>query len=463
MIRSSRTMATPLVFCVDIGTSSLKSGVVDPTGVAESVDRFPVRLSDCRADATSWIEAFDALASRVDDPSRIGAISVSGNGPTIVPVRGDGTPSGATNVWLDEREERIAGQPSYFLPKIAWYRRYEPSVYADTRWFLSCPEYVDHFLTGAAVTIVPTEAFAPYYWTRDSVAAYGIDAARLPPVVSPGSEIGHGLRAELADRWEMRRGIPVFGAGPDFLMSLLGTGAVHPGRTCDRAGTSEGINYCSDTRVDDARVRTLPHVVPGYHNVAGILSSTGRLFEWLREITGQTGRSYVDMLEEIRDVADDSLPAFFPSIHAGARWEFSRGVFVGLGAEHGPAEIGHAVVEAIGYSVREGVEILEEIVGSLDEIRVCGGQAKNPVWNQMKADITGKILAVPEVLDAELVGNACVAYSGLGVYPDPQTAADEMVRIARRVVPDDSRFRGYESRYRHYIEMQERIGTALAE
>lgn len=451
------------VFAVDIGTSSLKSGIIELSGTAHSIDRYPVRLDACRADPTVWIDALEGLIARLPDPSAVDGISVSGNGPTIVPVGADGLPSGTANVWLDDREVRIASQPSYFLPKVAWYLHREPSVYDGTRWFVSCPEYIDHYLTGAAVTIVPTEEFSPYYWTEEAVSAYGLDPERLPPAVRPASSIGNGLREELAARWGMKSGIPVFAAGPDFLMSLVGTGTTEPGRTCDRAGTSEGINHCFGSPVKDGRVRTLPHAVAGYYNVAGILSSTGRLFEWLRDITGQTGKPYVAMLEEIRNVPGDSLPAFFPSTHAGARWEFSRGVFVGLGAEHGPAQIGHAVVEAIGYSVREGIDILEEIVGDLGEIRACGGQAKNPVWNQMKADITGKTIVVPEVVDAELLGNAAVAYVGKRRFSTIAEAADSMVRLNRRFHPCASHHRAYEQRYRRYLEAQRRIHDSVGQ
>jgi xylulokinase len=455
-------MTTSGVLCIDIGTSSLKSGIVSVTGKVTDVDREPVSLDECRKDADAWTRALDALARRLQNPHRVDGIAVSGNGPTVVPADRAGSPVAPPNLWLDDREIRVEGESSYFLPKIAWYKRRLPEAYEKTRWFLSCPEFIEMYLTGAAATVVPTEEFRPSYWTSDSIEAYDVDSDKLPPTVSPGTKVGD-VRRDLAQQWGLRAGVPVYAAGPDFLMSLIGTATTVPGRTCDRAGTSEGINYCSARKVEDPRVRTLPHAIPGFYNVAGILASTGRLFEWLREITGQKERPYIDMLKEIRDVRNGDIPTFFSSLHSGARWEFSSGVFVGLGADHGPAEIGRAVVEAIGFSVREGIEILESIVGGLRDVRACGGQAKNGVWNQMKANITGKVIRTPEVLDAELIGNACTAYLGRGEYHTLQEASEAMVRLEGRYEPDAGAHAYYGDRYKRYLEAQTRIREPMVE
>lgn len=52
------------------------------------------------------------------------------------------------------------------------------------------------------------------------------------------------LLEEAARRWDLPPGIPVIGGGPDFVLTLLGTATVRPGRICDRSGTSDGINLC---------------------------------------------------------------------------------------------------------------------------------------------------------------------------------------------------------------------------
>jgi xylulokinase len=244
-------------------------------------------------------------------------------------------------------------------------------------------------------------------------------------------------------------------------MSLLGTATVQPGRTCDRAGTSEGINHCRATATDSEEVRCLPHVVPGLWNVAGVLSSTGRIFEWFRRISRQGAVGYERMLAEIEAVGFDEEPYFFPSMHRGAAWEFSRGMFVGLRSDHATAQMGRGVVHSIGYAVRQSIESLRRAGCDVTELTACGGQAKNPVWNQLKADITGVPVTCPEVIDAELVGNACCARAGLGDFASPRDAAEGLVRFTRTFVPSSARHQTFTSGYETYLKTYERFLAAL--
>ncbi len=86
---------------------------------------------------------------------------------------------------------------------------------------------------------------------------------------------------------------------------------------------------------------------------------------------------------------------------------------IGLEPEHGIREAGSAVVKSIGFAVRNMIELMEEAGFDIDNIRVSGGQARNPLWNQMKSDMTGKTILVPEIFDGELLGCACSALTGL--------------------------------------------------
>ena len=65
-----------------------------------------------------------------------------------------------------------------------------------------------------------------------------------------------------------------------------------------------------------------------------------------------------------------------------------------------------AVLESVGFAVRDVVAVMEEKGLAVEDMRVTGGQARSPLWNQVKADITGKRILVAEAQDAELVGDA---------------------------------------------------------
>jgi len=219
----------------------------------------------------------------------------------------------------------------------------------------------------------------PFFWSADAISSYGLDAEKFPSFARPGNFIGRVTAASSVETG-IPEGIPLYAGGSDFLMALLGTGAIAPGKTCDRAGSSEGINYCSKTKVRHERIRCLPHVIPGLYNAAGILASTGRIFEWFRRFSGQTDVPYEDMLTRIRDVGHDvSIPFFFPSVRRGAVWQFSGGLFSGLEDSHGAAELGRAVVNAIGFGVKDCVDTLSSAGCPVSELVVSGGQALSSV------------------------------------------------------------------------------------
>ena len=449
----------PCTLSIDIGTSAMKGGVISITGNLISFCRIP--LADTGSidfldwDGSVWDKTLKSLISQLSKKISLGildikAVVISGNGPTIVPVGEHGQIVGKTHLWLDKREKRIAGEKSFFLPAAAWIKEERPDVYEKTKSFLGCPEYLSYKLTGNMAGFTTTKEFDPYIWTRKGIDAYNLDNEKFPDLLRISTPLGYVTKSA-ADATGIPQGLSVFVGGSDFIMAILGTGAIAPGRTCDRAGTSEGINYCSAKPVENNRIRTLPHVIEGYYNAAGILSSTGAIFEWFRKITGQNNKDYSVMMNEIKNLGHDrTIPSFYPSLHRGEVWEFSGGLFAGLEADHGPGEMGRAVTNAIAYGVRDLIETLEKNDCSIESLRVSGGQGRSSVWNQMKADVTGKVIEIPSVIDTELMGNACAGFTASGYFSTLGEAADALVRIDTVHEPDKIEYEKYSDGYHIY-------------
>ncbi len=116
-----------------------------------------------------------------------------------------------------------------------------------------------------------------------------------------------------------------------------------------------------------------------------------------------------------------------------------RGAFVGLTLEHGRREMARAVVESTGYAVRGVLAAMESSGCQPAELRVTGGQARIPAWCQVRADVTGRKVLLPEQGEPDLVGGACVALYGLEDFESPAAAAESLVRIEKTFVPDPAR------------------------
>ncbi|NQT87295.1 xylulokinase, partial [bacterium] len=105
---------------------------------------------------------------------------------------------------------------------------------------------------------------------------------------------------------------------------------------------------------------------------------------------------------------------------------------------------------------RQIMECLEGVVDEpVSEIRAVGGGTRNPLWNQMKADVLRTRLAVLEFQETSALGAALLAGLGLGLYDSFETAAS-VARAANRthiIEPDERRASRYDELYELFGEL----------
>ena len=71
-----------------------------------------------------------------------------------------------------------------------------------------------------------------------------------------------------------------------------------------------------------------------------------------------------------------------------------------------------------------------------DRMTVTGGQASNDEWNQMKANVTGLTVLVPACSDAELLGDAVFAFTGMGLFPSVAEGASALCSNVKCFEPE---------------------------
>jgi xylulokinase len=136
----------------------------------------------------------------------------------------------------------------------------------------------------------------------------------------------------------------------------------------------------------------------------------------------------------------------------------ARGAFLGLTFAHGPSHLARALVESSGMSLRLLAEAVVAGGAPISELRVCGRQAQNRLWNQVKADVTGYEAHVPRVTEVALMGAAISAAVGAGFQPNLLAGGAEMVRIGETFTPTAS----HRARYDVMFETYKAAHAALA-
>ena len=102
------------------------------------------------------------------------------------------------------------------------------------------------------------------------------------------------------------------------------------------------------------------------------------------------------------------------------------------------AEVARATLEAIAFIARGNLEQAEAARrGSAGPVILAGGMARSRLFRQILADVIGRPVHVPQLIDATAVGAAACAAVALGVHNrvDDATAAMTVVAIAAEPEP----------------------------
>jgi sugar (pentulose or hexulose) kinase len=92
-----------------------------------------------------------------------------------------------------------------------------------------------------------------------------------------------------------------------------------------------------------------------------------------------------------------------------------------------------------------------------------GGGSRSPVWNQIKADITGMPIYLPAAATGAPLGDALAAGVGTGVYASFADAVARIRRIEHEYRPDEALAERYNRLYRVYVGLYPALRTSFRE
>lgn len=388
------------VLCVDIGTSALKVSVIAENGDVLAFEREVFRPDKKDFFAFEWISTLEKVSKKIAGKICVDAICVSGNGPTIV------SENGRTLLWNEKVENPVVKTRSLFIPRILAFKNKFPDDFYSSSFIFSGPEFLIYVLTGTALTILPEKRYEEFYWTKTGLSEAGFsdsEQEKFPPFVCMGFDSGTVL-SEWQKRLGLEKKVPVCAGGPDFAVALIGTDTLSPGKICDRSGSSEGINICVQKPIFADGVRTLPSVVQGLWNLSVLIPESGSLLENFRD--------EINALSEKENSWKDVMDLCFSDKNSE----------------------GFRAMRGICDKVKDGVSFLRKIAlesgQKIDDfMTVTGGQAKDERWLSKKAFDSKIDVAVCHSKDAELAGDACVAFSSMGIYGSFSEAASKIVKI----------------------------------
>jgi len=432
---------------IDIGTTSVKSGVFD-----ETLEQKLSFVADYTLDSHGDIVEFDGeeywtiVKGEIEKACRdlkIDALAVDTQCETLILTDDFGNPVRQAIVWLDNRATKeaeeieahfgrqkvyeITGQPEITATwpacKLLWVKKNEPEIWAKTKKVFLLEDWILYKLTGRFVTEKTLQSSTIYFdirqgaWWQEMLDFIGVGEDMLPELLDSGVRVGN------------YRGIEVVTGAMDQISGAIGAGVLQKGIVSEMTGTTMVIfSPCDDIPAFDEK-----SIIPCHYNYDGKYclltwsATAGMALKWFKnalcenfsfaELDELAGKISIgcDGLTFLPYLCGSTMPKYNPS---------ARGSFTGLTPEHTRGHFVRSIMEAISCTLKENLDYLNLPV---TEIRAMGGGANSPLWCQMKADMTGKTLVTLKNKETACLGGAILAGVGIGIFPSVESVADRIL------------------------------------
>jgi xylulokinase len=483
---------------IDVGTGGTRAVLVDSTGraisaaTAEHAPMSSPHIGWAEQSPDDWWRAAcqairECLAKTPTAATEVSAIGLTGQMHGLVLLDAHDQVVRPAIIWCDQRTEQecrditervgakrlieLTANPAltgFTLPKIWWVRRHEPELWSRVRSLMLPKDYIRFRLTGARAIDVADASGTLMFdvvhrrWSKEMLEVSQIDEALLPKVFESPEISGH-VHAQGATQVGLRPGIPVIAGAGDQAAGAVGMGIVKPGAVSATIGTSGVVFAATSAPVLEphGRIHTFCHAIPNRWHVMGVTQGAGLSLRWFRDQFGagaDDGRDPYDRLaEEAAKTSPGADGLLWTPYLMGERTPHldpnARGALVGLTAQHTRAHVIRAILEGVAFSLRDTLTLFREIGVPIESIRLGGGGARSPLWQQIQADIYGMPVELIEADEGGAYGAALLAGVGTGNWSSVEAACESAVRVAKRVQPNPKTAAQMDSQYKEYRKL----------
>lgn len=460
------------ILIIDLGLTNCKASLLDmgAAPIAHRSVRYPTHtFEDGRSEQSpdDWIAAMYAAVTELAIAElrpkvNVVAIAVTAHMHAFVAVDAQGNAQGSCWTLFDQRAAQQAQEinrtvDAYAITgarleaytpaaKMLWMKQHLPGNFESAHCFLAPKDFLRVHLGGDFCTD-PIDAagmllvnLASGAWSQELVRAAG-----LPPLpeIRLASAFAGALRGDVAQRLGLPAGIPLYvGAGDD--IEALGAGLCEPGDTLEHLGTTGTLITCIDRPMLDPKglLEVYPHALPGRYLVGGATNAAGLSLDWATRWLAQDGETGGGKLPLSLDALRDESPYYLPWIRGerGLVWHpNATGAYWGLRETHDSATLAAGVYEGVAFSIHQILDAILDL-GKERALAVAhvtsGTSLRDRAWATLRASIYGRPLQSLQNGDLTALGCAMMTLVGMGVFPDPASAVQSVVRPAERVEPD---------------------------
>ena len=461
---------------LDLGTQSVRAMLVAGDGAILGVgSRKLTSHRDAAAHEQNPDEWWRAIAAACREalggaPTGvpIGGVAVDATSGTVLLVNGEGralTPGlmyDDTRAVAETRRANEAGaaqwaalgynkmQSSWGLPKLLWLLENRRGLSAGAR-LAHQSDFINRRLIGAPVATDTSNALKTGVdlvherWPLEVFETLGVPEAVLPPVVRAGTQIGVVGR-EAAVETGIPAGTPVFAGMTDGCAAQMGAGALGVGSWNVVLGTTLVLKGVTPDLIKDPGGVVYSHRSPDGNWLPGGASSTG---------AGAVSKFFPGAdLDALAIQAAGREPASvvtYPLHARGERFPFIAPEAEGftLDTPTDEADRYAALLQGVAFIERLCFDYLDLLGAPVDGPKVLtGGGAKSRYWCQLRADVLGSPVTLPENAEAALGMAVLASAAGRPVAE----AAGAMVRVREIIDPRPGRTEIFHESYLKLVD-----------
>jgi glycerol kinase len=466
------------ILVIDVGTSSVRAGIVRPDATVDHVQRLPLppdvpmpglvefdpgRMAQAALDV--------AARSLADAAEPVDAVGVTTQRASAVAWDGrTGEPVGPGLGWQDLRTvgtclelqgEDLRFSPSESATKFAWLiDQVDPAERSHVKvgtvdswiaWRLTSGRLHVTDSTNAAVTgLYKADGSG---WNEAHLDRLGLSLRSLPSVVDSSGSLG------AADA--LPGGPPLAALVGDQQASLMGQGCTRAGLAKATFGTGAMLDVCLGDNRPSFSARgpsgCFPIVAWQRHGeikwgAEAIMLAAGTAIDWLVQDLGliSSAAESGPVAAECDDT--DGVVAVPALLGLGTpQWDFgARGAVFGLTRGSGRAHLVRAVLEGVAHSGADLLEAAELDTGlRIDHLRIDGGMSANRVFVQSLADACDRPIEISPELEATTLGAGFLAGMAVGMWSGPDEVA---ATWSPRAVVEPSGRPNHRDRWRRAVE-----------
>lgn len=482
---------------IDIGTSSLKTMIIDSHGgiyaVASKEYSIETKKSGyAEQNPQIWWDAFlytikKVLVDNNIDVNEIRGIGLSGQMHGLVLLDKNHSLLHNAILHCDVRStkqvEYIKNHVDHSLLKnslynpifpgmqllsLLWIRDNLSDIYSKIQYVLSPKDYLRFLLTNRIGT-ERTDASATLaydmkneQWAFDILKALNINPNIFSDPSNLPYEVAGTITSEVANLTGLKKGTPVVYGGGDQAMQSIGNGVFRPGDMMATIGTSGQVMFVTDEPVfnQNLNTHTFAHISKNTWFGLGAILSAGITLNWFKSnFFPEKSYEYLSDLATNIEIGSNGL-LFFPAM-MGERTPYmdpnTKGIFQGITLQHTAGHFARSIMEGVSFEMKSAFDILVKLYQKPNYLIAAGGASKSPVWLQMQADIYDIPLKLISDKEQACIGSAIMAAIGVGLFSSIEDACSSMIIQTNKIIlPIAENVSKYKNIYHNlYIKLYE--------